>query len=588
LKGTIRQSLAYCLALFGLGVLYRATFISQGYNATDEGWLQSQGARIVAGQVAYRDFSFDLPPVSIYKEAALIRVFGDAYGILASRWVFTLEVALASVLAFVIIVRYVRPTTAFLSVLPTTFFSVILFYYSNYSYDGEVLALLSVALLVHAKARRRWLAIIGGIAGGLAFMSKPTFLGLLPIVLIAGLANMLAMRYAPRQLQGVQGRWSGVALYTAGFVLSSLGVIGYFALHGAAVELLYNAFLLPRQSYAFPLGFVIWQDLPQVMLFWPNIAGYLAALLVLVLLVRVEGIPDVLRLAAATGLALFLVVRALPSSTTGLPTARQQALLLMVLGSLLLLNAAALVVAILAKGGLKAALFPPELPALALGLQYAAQFNAAGVRFSYYGAFLSVPVAVLFLRGLVVARPAWRRGQIGIRVSALAPVMIGVTISLTGIADARGVVTRDGPRSELSSTFTTPRLHGITSLPANTSRLDGLVAVVDSRTAAGDPILVLPDFPVLYFLTGRRNPTRIGWYETPQATKAGAEQAVSDMKRDPPKLVILQTYDEGDFSRTGPKLDYEALPQLLPVYRYVTANYRLVDTVGDLQIWSQG
>lgn len=41
------------IALVGLG--YRATFITQGFDATDEGWLQSAGRRITLGQVPYRD-----------------------------------------------------------------------------------------------------------------------------------------------------------------------------------------------------------------------------------------------------------------------------------------------------------------------------------------------------------------------------------------------------------------------------------------------------------------------------------------------------------------------------------------------------
>lgn len=585
MKGTLRQSIAYGIALFGIGVLYRATFISQGFNGTDEGWLQSLGARIVAGQLPYRDFNYGLPPVSIYQEAVLIRLLGDAYGILASRWVFTLEVSLASVLAFAIVVRYVRPTLAFLAVLPTCFFTVILFYYSNYSYDGEVLALLSLALLVHARPGRRMLAALGGVAGGLAFMSKPTFLGLLPIILIALLANKLAARRGGGQQPEVSTGWATAGLYGVGFTISCLAVLGYFGLQGAAGDLIYKALILPRQSFQIPLGFVIWQDLPQVMFFLPNIAGYLAVLLVLLLLVRVDGIPDVLRVVVAAALVLVLVARALPSSTVGLPTPRQETLLLAMLGLLLIFNATALLVAVLARGELKAALFPPELPALALGLQYVAQFNAAGVRYSYYGAFLSIPVAILFLHGLAVARPTWGRGRFGVGAAAWAPIVIGATIALTGMVDTHGLVFRDGPRSELSAGFTTPRLQGITTLPANRSRVDGLVAAVESRTAPGDPILVLPDFPVLYFLTGRSNPTRIGWYETPQVTVSEAEQAVADMKRDPPKLVILQTYDEGDFLRTGPKLDYAGLPQLLPVYSYVIANYRLVDTVDDLAIY---
>jgi hypothetical protein len=581
------QSLAFGGALFLIGVLYRATFIWQGYNATDDGWLQSLGARIVAGQLPYRDFNYGLPPITIYKEAALIGLLGSGYGILASRWAFAVEVSLAGVLAFVIVVRYVRPTWAFIAVLPTCFFSVILFYFSNYSYDGVVLALLSLALFVHARPRLRWLAVLGGIAGGLAFMAKPTFLGLLPIIVIAGLANVIGSRLqGSRQPYAASSSWIAASAYAAGFLLSCLALLGYFALRGAAGDLLYNAFVVPRQSYPIPLGFVIWQDLPQRMLFWPNIAGYLAALLVLLLVVRVPGVPDLARVGVAAALVLLLLARAFPSSDTGLANARQEALLLVILGTLLILNAAALVVAVMARGQLKAALFPPELPAMALGLQYVAQFNAAGVTDSYYGSFLSVPVAILFLRALVMANPSWQKAGFAFLAPALAPALLAVSIAAAGIVDTHGVVFRDGPRSQLNASFATAKLQGLRSLPANAARLDGLVAAVESRTSPGDPILVMPDFPVIYFLTGRRNPTRIGWYETPQVTVAAADEAVADMERDPPKLVVLQTYDEGDFRRTGPQLDYQALPQLLPVYRYVVTNYRLVDTVGDLQVYA--
>jgi hypothetical protein len=429
------------------------------------------------------------------------------------------------------------------------------------------------------------LAGLGGVAGALAFMSKPTFLGLVPIIVIALLANMLAARRGGGEPQPFSAGWAAAGLYGLGFAICCLAVLGYFGVQGAAGDLIYKALILPRHSFHIPLEFVIWQDLPQVMFVWPNIAGYLAALLVLLLVVRVVGVPDVLRVLVAGALVVVLVVRALPSSTVGLPTPRQEALLLVILGALLILNAIALILAVVARGELKAALFPPQLPALALGLQYVAQFNTAGVRYSYYGAFLSVPVAILLLHSLVVARPAWRWGRLAVGGAAWAPLAIAAAIAVTGIVDTRGLVFRDGPRSELAASFTTTRLHGITSLPANTSRVDSLVAAVEARSAPGDPILVLPDFPVLYFLTGRRNPTRIGWYETPQVTVAEAEQAVADMKHDPPKLVILQTYDEGDFLRTGPKLDYAGLPQLLPVYSYVIANYRLVDMVGDLAIY---
>jgi hypothetical protein len=108
---------------------------------------------------------------------------------------------------------------------------------------------------------------------------------------------------------------------------------------------------------------------------------------------------------------------------------------------------------------------------------------------------------------------------------------------------------------------------------------------VASRTAPGDPILVLPDFPALYYLTGRRNPTRIGWLEPPQVSPQQADEVVRDLQRDPPKVVVVQTYDEGDFLRAGPPLDYASIPNLRPIYTYVIDHYSLVDKVGDIQIY---
>ena len=579
-------SVAYGIALFGLSLIYRATFINQGYNATDEGWLQSIGARIVAGQMPYRDFYFGSPPVSIYEQAALIQVFGQGYGILASRWVFSVEVALASVLAFVILLRYVRPTVAFLITLPTCCFSVVLFYFTNYSYDGEVLALLSLALLVHAAPGRRVLAVLGGLAGALAFMAKPTFLGLLPIIVLAALAGAWAERKAGEHAKRWTGIRGAVAPYITGFVLGCLLTFAYFAAEGIGSQFVSKALLVPRQTFPLPLTFVFWQDLPEWMLFWPNVAGYIAALIVLGLVIRVGLIPDYLRLGAVAAILLFLLYRALPSATDGLPTARQNAVLLAAIGILLLLNLAAIGLALFARPDVRGRLFPPELPVMALGLQYLAQFNAAGVRFSYYGTFLSIPVALLVLHRLSgLASPIGQRGDLSIGISKWAALLVGVAIALTAIVDTHGVVFRDGPRSQLTSSFQTPLLAGIRSRPDNTARVDGVVAAVMSLTQPGDTILAMPDFPAIYFLTGRRNPTPIGWYEAPQVSAAQAQEVVAVMAKNPPKIVILQTYDEDDFLHTRHPIDYRAQPHLRPIYEFILANYRSVAKVGDLVLY---
>ena len=50
---------------------------------------------------------------------------------------------------------------------------------------------------------------------------------------------------------------------------------------------------------------------------------------------------------------------------------------------------------------------------------------------------------------------------------------------------------------------------------------------------------------------------------------------------DPPDF--LQTYRESDFERSDP-LDYRAEPKWDPVYEYLIAHYRQVDTIGDMLV----
>ena len=88
--------------------------------------------RILHGQVAYRDFYYASPPLTLFKEAGVAALLGPSYGFLASRWAFAIEVSIGSVLAFFIVRRFTSPTLAFLVTLPTIFFTTVLYAYSNF------------------------------------------------------------------------------------------------------------------------------------------------------------------------------------------------------------------------------------------------------------------------------------------------------------------------------------------------------------------------------------------------------------------------------------------------------------------------
>ena len=575
------------IVLVGFG--YRATFIAQGFNATDEGWLESVARRITFGQVPYRDFRFAFPPVSIYKEAAFQAIFGDAYTLLFARWVFVGEVTLGSVLTYLIISRFVHPRLALLATLPTVFMTVLSYYFANYTYDADVLMLGSAALLAMTPPNRRWPAAAAGVTAALAVMAKPPYLAF--VVLVPALA--LAMRALVRPervhpaLVGVYARWQ-TFLVTAAATFA--GVLALFAVAGAAQPYVEQAYLESTLG-AKPFTYLLWQDLPSVFSSRElKLFAAVAALLLAASLPWFRRIGPLLVLAVPAGL-FFYWLRYVHGAIGFLPMAT---------GLLLVISGVALVIALAArapwwKGSRHAADLLANVPTvelvlLALTLQYLAQFTNTGVAYSYLGTFLSVPVAVLLLYGLVklgmpAAEKSWRIWA----PASVAAGLLAVWIVVGSFAYVQDHVYFDAPRSQLTATFTTSKLAGISSNPANVDRIQTLVAIISHYSSPGDPILAMPDFGCIYYLTDRTNPTGQDWFldSDPRFLPPSEIDAViRDMQRNPPKVVILETYSEFDWSRLARPdyvFDYPASP-LAPVYSYLVQHYRLTATAGDIQV----
>jgi hypothetical protein len=231
---------------------------------------------------------------------------------------------------------------------------------------------------------------------------------------------------------------------------------------------------------------------------------------------------------------------------------------------------------------LRSLLFPPELVFLALFLQWLAQFAYDGILFWYEGAFLSVPVVLLFLQWL--SRTSFSlRGHVRIAVPAGASVLLGVWFAAGGIGVVHERVYQDAQRDQLTADFTAPALRGIKTYPLTQQRVDALVAEVQGRTKPGDPIFFLPDFGLLYEATGRRNPTRIDWYNEAFLTPAVTAQVLADLERDPPEVVFLQTQREGTYLRDQAPIDW-ANTKWAPIYDYLVAHYTQVGTVQDIKV----
>jgi hypothetical protein len=577
------------IAVVGLG--YRATFIAQGFNATDEGWLQSVGRRVVLGQVPYRDFDFVFPrtPLTVFKEAALQAVLGDAYTLLLARWLFAVEATLGSVFAYLILRRFTSNRAALLVTIPTVFFSVINYYFSNYTFDADILAILAVLLLTLATDRRTWPAWVAGVVAGLSALAKPNYLELVVLVVVMGIIGGRlpgVRRNIHPALVGVHRHWHRFAAGTAATLLATLLA---FAALGALPALLNWPF---TTSAAVPggrsLGFALWQDLPtafssrELKLF-----GIVAVLIAIA------------ALAAAPALLRWLALAAVPVGI-GLYTVRYFAFgsgfLPMSVGLLLVIDALAIGVWLAVRlprlrdgfgaEAIRSALPPVEILILALAIQYFAQFTTTGILYSYIGAYLTVPVALLLLWSLARGIAADSAGQLRqLSWSPALPAVLGLWITVGSIVYVRDYVYFDAPRSQLTATFSTSKLAGIWSTPANVRRIDGVVTMIDRYSKPGDPILVMPDLSCMYYLTDRVNPTRQDWLGYIDLAR-GEESPVQDLQREPPKVVVLQTVSEFDWARTYRHdyvIDYMS-SGMAAIYAYVKANYVQVASVDDLMV----
>lgn len=575
---SLRPTPLYALVIFVVGLVYRLAWVYQGFSATDEGWLQAQGARIAQGQVPYRDFDYLLPPLTSYKEAALFVFLGDHWTVFASRTLFAVEVSVAPVLVFFILRRFVSDRAAFLATLPAIFFTVSIAGFTSYTIDGQFMALLSILLAVYANGRRA-VGVGAGIAAVLALMSKQPFLAFVVALPFAALAGSLLRRRAGRPVppRAIASLVSSVPWYVAGAVAASAAILGYFAAAGVAREFVEEGFfVLTTQSNPTSLRFKLIQDLPEYLTQYGALGPALLALIAILLCFRLSRVFEVVRTAlllAILGLVFYASFRHPP------PVARPL-FLIVAYGVLSGTGIVALVASVFWES---ASPLPPEIVFLGLVLQWVAQFHAGGLVFWFEGAYLSLPMALLFLHAMSKVRVPVPRTPLRLGAPTVAALLLGAWLAAGGLAIVVERPYQDAPRKLLTADFSTQALHGITTYPLTAQRFDALVAEIDKRTQPGDPIYVLPDFAILYEATGRRNPTRFDWPDEPFLTPDLVNRVVADLRRDPPKVVFLLNQREGAYVRNQPPIDW-ANSRWAPIYDYITAHYRQDGSVQDIRV----
>jgi hypothetical protein len=212
---------------------------------------------------------------------------------------------------------------------------------------------------------------------------------------------------------------------------------------------------------------------------------------------------------------------------------------------------------------------------LALSTLYASSWSFVGIRLAL-GHVVALPLVLL---GIVGGMPAGAeagaadRGP-GSRRFAATCVLVYAALFMALLQIA--VPSLETSRLAPTAAFATERLRGLRSSLHRVRGVDGVVDLVRRETAPSDYVLAFMDFPALYFLTERRNPTRVDWYLPEELPWVEVRRALLDLRHRPPRLVILASLYPSEMVRHA---------RLRPVLGHILEHYEQGEAIGEFLVF---
>ncbi len=530
-------------------VLYNYLYLPDGFNATDEGWLLSLGQRISHGQVPYRDFYFLINPLVIYAQSVFISVFGDSYTVLASRIYWAVQMWVMIVVFSAVYRKYVNNLELLLLLLASWVVSTLMIQYPWYNYEAVFYSSLAIVAL----SRKKYYLL--GVLAFLAFWAKQNYVLLLP--LIFGLGYVLR----PLKIKSEYVGSRAIRRAAIGFWVPAAIWLVYLVYTGSFSAYITDAYIYLPEVTARGWLFGIFQNNHVAIVFsLPLIAMMLLLaysrnfkwLIVPVLLIPAIGFmiyyrPKLFNYNMAIfnhAITIFLIWRI---RRTKVVSERERLV----------------------------ALLPAQLAASVV--VYLSGFSYVGIVTSYMGSGIALTISYCSLK---MAAPSVYKKYF--------PATIALLILGAGTFTKYHYIYRDAPRDQLLSEFTTGKMKGIRTTARNFSQISDLLKAVDFYTDKGDYILIYPDFPVLYYLTDRKNPTRVDWYYWRGLHPDMVDDAAKNIAKYKPKVIFVQKYSEDDYPRNSKGIDYVNGKEYAPLFRYISSNYSLERAVGDIFLFVPG
>lgn len=529
-------------ALLAIGLAYHLCLIGEGVGLIDEGHLANAARRIAAGEILYRDVYTVYPPASFHVAAWLFDLFGTSLFVTRGLHV-AMKLGLAGV-AYVASRRWMPLPFAFLAgmLVAATGWSVVA-EGSHYAYLYGVIPM--TALLVLGGADREAgrvidprdaataalapgaLVGVGALAGlALAFRLEP-FVGL---ALAGGVVVLVRAGLGGRALRQL-------AWLVLGTLLIAVPIGLYYAAHDAFGELFRAVFwtsfgqYLQGGEFNLPMPPLEWlpadasrRSLRRAFISWEfrlPVLLYAAAIVELVVAgwrSRRGGAPG------GPAPDRTLAPTPLPAP---IPTGTLQRGALALFGSVLYLRATG--------RSDYYHLAPILFPAYILGADALARVSR------HFGPrrrpALAWPLVVIVIASSLFLHEFDRPLRRALDHADEVPVVPG------------------GPRIE--------RAH----------QLDDLVRDVRERTREEEPIVVLPWYPVVYFLTERPNPTRFDWlFPGYLTTEAEVAAFIDTIERSKARVVVyspisIDDRDDRSLAAFAPEIDRYLRRRFAPVKR---------------------
>lgn len=210
---------------------------------------------------------------------------------------------------------------------------------------------------------------------------------------------------------------------------------------------------------------------------------------------------------------------------------------------------------------------PALLPVLALAL-WAAMRRA-----------IDGPLALLLMANVVFAAVSFPRPDVMHLAFTMALPMALVTIAMARFLPARvsaGLATAAAVSALL---FLFPLVGRIAK------GADPALARVRTAVPRGSELYVHPYMPVLYFLTGARNPTAYDYLAPGMMTAEDESRVLADLERRPPERVMYLKLKRGEFLRVFPNAT-RLSERFRRIEEWIERNYRPGDVaVGGYRLW---